>query len=95
MNYDCLYNKFLADCGSPNFNLPPITIDDTPHLHKRARYTPDMLPYTISVASVNSVSTLTTSYDSPKTLLLTSDDPNTLHAMNKYDTYNYRVHKGY
>ena len=40
-----------------------------------------MIPYTISVASENDFSTLITPYDSPD--LLPSDDPNTLHVINK------------
>ena len=28
--YDCFNNPFTADCGSPAFHLPPITIDDIP-----------------------------------------------------------------
>ena len=37
--YDCFNNPFTADFGSPYLNLPPITINDRPHPHKRARYT--------------------------------------------------------
>ena len=74
-------------------NVPPVTIDDRPFPHKRARYFPDLLPDTILVASGNSVSTFTTPYDSPD--LLPSDDPNTLHVMNKYEPFIGRVHIGY
>ena len=72
--------------------LPPITIDDRPCPHKRARYTLDLLPAAISVASENSVSNLTTPSDSPD--LLPSDDPNTLHVMNKDAPFQGRVHRG-
>ena len=51
-----------------------------------------MLPYAISVASENYVSTFTTPYDSPDILL--SDDPNTLHSMEKDVTFRGRVNRG-
>ena len=60
-------------------NLPLITFNDRPHPHKRARYTPDLLPDAISVASDNYFNNLTTPYDSPD--ILTSNDSNTLHVM--------------
>ena len=71
--------------GIPYFHLPPITIDYRPPLHKRARYTPDLLPAAISVASENYVSTLTTTSYSPD--IFPSDDPNTLHVMKKDMTW--------
>ena len=71
------------------------TINDIPSLHKRACYTPDLIPATISVASKNSVSTLTTPYDSPQLLLVTSYDINHRHAMKKYEPYRGRVKIGY
>ena len=58
--YDCFNNPFTADFGIPATHLPPITIDDRPPPHKRARYTPNLLPDIISVASKNSVGNLTT-----------------------------------
>ena len=91
--YECFNNPFTDDFGSPALNLPPITFDDIPHLHKRASYTPDLLPADISVASENAFSTLTTSSDSPD--LLTSDDPNTRHGMKKGVPFQGRVHRGY
>ena len=63
-------------------NLPPITFYYRPLPHKRARYTPDILTYAISVSSENYFSTLTTPYDFPD--LLPYNDPNTLHVVNKY-----------
>ena len=74
--YYCFINTLPAHCGSPDLNLPPKTIDDIPCSYKRARYTPDLLTVTISVASENYVSTLTTPSDLPRVLLLPSDDPN-------------------
>ena len=74
--YDCLNNTFPDDCGIPALNLPHRTLDDIPLPHKISCYTPDLIPATISFASENSVSTLTTPSDSPKLLLLPSDDPN-------------------
>ena len=32
--YDRSNNPFTADCGRPDLNTPPITIDDTSHPHK-------------------------------------------------------------
>ena len=50
-----------------------------------------MIPDAISVASENSVSTLTTTYDLPQFLILTSDDPNPLRSMKKYDIYHGKI----
>ena len=61
--------------------------------HKRSRYTPDQLPAAISVASENSVSTLTTPSDSPD--ILPSDNPNTLYVINKDAPFEVRVNRGY
>ena len=48
--YDCFNNHFTDEFVSPALHLPPITIDDRPRPHERARYTPDLLPSAISVA---------------------------------------------
>ena len=91
--YDCFNNPFTDDFGSPALNLPPATFDDRTRPHKRARYTPDLLLATISVASENSVSTLTTpSYSLD---LLPSYNPNTLHVMKKDVPVKGRFHRGY
>ena len=82
--YDCFNNTFRSDFIIPDINLPPINIDDRSRPHKIACYTPYLLPDTISVASENSVSNLTTPSDSPHILLITSDNPNPPHIMNKY-----------
>ena len=74
-------------------HLPPITIDDRPPPPKRARYVPNLLPDTISVASENTVSTLTTPSDFPDNL--PTDGPKTLHVMKKYVPVKGRVHRGY
>ena len=66
--YDCFNNPFTADCGSPAMHLPSITINDRPPPPKRARYAPNLLPATISVASEKSVSTLTNPSDLPDIL---------------------------
>ena len=60
---------------------------------KKACYTPDLLPAAISVASENSVSTLTTPSDLPD--ILPTDYHNTLHVMEKYMPLEGRVHRGY
>ena len=58
----------------------PLMIDPPPP--KRARYAPNLLPATISVASENSVSTLTTPSDLPD--ILPTDGPKNLHVLKKY-----------
>ena len=91
--YDCFNDSFTADFGSPDLHLPPIIIDDRPRPHKRAQYTPDLIPAVISVASENYVINLTTLSDSPG--LLTSDDHKTLHVIKKYVPLKGRVDSGY
>ena len=76
-------------------NLSPITIYDRPIPHKRARYTPDLLPATIYVVSRKYVITLTTPSYSPQLLLLSSGDPNHHCVMNKDEAYRGRVKRGY
>ena len=75
--YDCFKNSFPVDFGIPDLNLPPMPIDNSPHLNKRARHTPDPLPAAIYVDSKKSVSTLTTPCYSPQVILLTSYAPKT------------------
>ena len=91
--YECFNNPFTAYFGSPALNLPPITIDDTPPPHKRAQYTPDLLPDEIYVVSEKYFSTLTTPSNFPD--LLPSDNTNTLHVMKKYVTFKGRVNREY
>ena len=89
--YDCFNNISTSNFGIPDLNLPPITIDDIPRPHKRARYTPDLLPAAISVASENPVSNLTTPSDSKQLFILPSDDPKPPHAIMKYEPYRGKV----
>ena len=93
--YDCFNNLFPCYCGSPALNLPPITINDSPHQDKRYRYPPDLLLAAISVASENSAGTLTTPSDSPQVIVLTSDDPDPHHAIKKDNPGHSRVERGY
>ena len=90
---DWLNKPFIDEFSSPPLNLPPITFDDRPRPHKRSRYTPDLLPYAISVASENYFSTLITS--SVSTDLLPSDAPNNLHFIKKYEPFLDRTKIGY
>ena len=60
---------------------------------KRARYAPNLLPATISVASEKSVSTLTTPYDLPD--ILPNDGQKNVHVLKKGLPVNGRVHRGY
>ena len=62
--FECFNNTFLVDCGKTYLNLPPMTINDSPHTYKRAGYTSDTLTYAIYVTSGNSVITVTTPFDS-------------------------------
>ena len=89
--YDCFDNPFTDEFGSPSFNLPPVTVNDIPLPHKRSQYTLDMLPATISVISVDSVSNFITLSYLPD--LLPSDGHNTLHVMNKYVPFQGRLHR--
>ena len=93
--YDCFNNIFTAFFVSLAQGITPITIDDKALPHKRDIYTLDLLRASISVASENSGSNLTTPSDSPPLLLLTSDYPNPPHTMNKYKTYDSKVEIGY
>ena len=49
--YECFDDSFTDDFGIPALNLPQITIDNIPCSHKRALYTPDLLPVSIYVTS--------------------------------------------
>ena len=49
--YEFFCDPFTDVFGSPYLNLTPITIDDRPLPHKRSRYTPDLIPAAIYVAS--------------------------------------------
>ena len=89
--YDWSNNHFPDYCVSPALNLPPITIDNSPRLHKRYHYTPYLLPAAISVASENYVSTLTAPYYLPQILLLPYNDTNTPQNMNEDEPYHGRV----
>ena len=91
MIYYLLNNPFTADCGSPALNINPITIDDITSMNNRYRYTPDLIPAAISVASENFVGTLATPYDSPPPLLIPYDDPILPHEMRKDQPYCVRV----
>ena len=81
--YDFFDNIFPDYFGSLELNLPPITIDDRPRLHKISRHTLDLLPVDISVASENSLSTFTTLSDSIRLFLLPLNYNNPLRAIMK------------
>ena len=93
--YDCFKNPFPDDCGRPSLNLSLIHIDDSTQTDKRYCYNPDMLPDAIYIASVKSIITLTTTYDPPKVMLLTSDSINTYLGINKYKPCCGRVKRWY
>ena len=87
MDYYCFNDPFLDHVGSPDLNLPPITIDDIPLPDKISHYNPDLLPDAISVASEKYVSNLTTPYYSPQVIVLTYDDPNPHYVMKNYNPF--------
>ena len=87
--FDFFSDTFTDDFGSPDLNIPPITIGNRSCPHKRACYIPDLLLAAISVVSENYVSNLNTPADSPD--FLPSDDPNPIHAMNKDEPYHGRL----
>ena len=62
-------------------------------MHKRSRYTQDLLPGNFSVSSEKSVSNLTTTSDSPD--ILPYYDLNTLYVMKKYIPLLCRTKIGY
>ena len=64
--YYWLNNPFSVDSGTPDLDLHPILIDDSPHLNKRYQYTSDPLPDDIYVTSGESVSKLITPSNSPQ-----------------------------
>ena len=76
MVYYCFIIPFPVGCGVPYFNLPHMTIYDSPRPKTISHYTPDLFPASIPVASENFIITLTTPFDSPKYNLLTSYYPN-------------------
>ena len=90
--YECFNNFFTDDFSSPALNLPPMIFDDTPHPHKRARYTPYLISAAIYISLGNYFSTLTTPYDFPD--ILPSDNPNSIRVMNIYVPVLDRVHRG-
>ena len=67
----------MVDCDSPALNLPSMPINDSFRPNKISWYTPNILPYEISVAYVNSASTFTTHYYLPQFILLTPYAPYT------------------
>ena len=34
--YDCFKNPIPVDCGSPDLNIPPMTMEDSPRQNKKA-----------------------------------------------------------
>ena len=93
--YEFSNNYFPDDLCRPVLNLPPIPIDDSSCLDKLSQYTPDLLPYTISFSSENSVITLTAPYDYPKLLVPNSDYINPQHNTNKENPVHSKVKRGF
>ena len=71
--YGLLIKPFMGDCDSTALNLPSMPIDDSFRPKIISCYTTDIIPYDISVASVNSVVTFTTPSYFPQFILLTSE----------------------
>ena len=83
--YDCFGDSFSVYCGSPTLNTPPMPLYNSSRLNKRACYYFDLLPADIYVATVKSVSILTTYYVSPRVTLLNSYNHNTHHIITRED----------
>ena len=79
--YDCFGNHFPVYCGIPYLNILPIPIYDSPRMNKRSGYTPDMIPYSVYVASGNYISTFTAPSETPQVIVLTSDSTGTNHII--------------
>ena len=78
--YACFNISFPVDCNNPDLNLPPVPIAYSPFPNKVTWYTPDPIPYFISVAYEKSVSNFATPCDPPQDILLTYDPLNTYHT---------------
>ena len=78
---DYFDKPFPVGCGGTDFNLPPMTIDDSSIPNKRAHYTSDLLPADIYVASEKYIITLAAPYDSSQVILPSSDAPSTDHIV--------------
>ena len=63
--YDCFNNKFEFSCGTPDLNIYPMPIYDSPHLKKTSLHTSNILPDTIYVASENSYNHFTRPCEQP------------------------------
>ena len=81
--YDFFNNNFTFDCVISALNIPPISIDDTPHKNKRAKYTYDFLPDNIHFASGNSLGTFTWPYESPSNAFNICDITEMVHNMTR------------
>ena len=84
--YDYFNNPFTDYFGRTDLNLPPITIEDRTHPHKRAYHTPSILLVPISVSSENSVSTLTNLSEYAQLFILPTNDPKNIHAIMNDET---------
>ena len=95
MVYECFNNHFPYHGGSPDLNIPPITIDDITSPDKIACYTPDLIPDAIFISSEKYVSTLTTPYDYSQVRVITSDELKAHHPTKKDNPVHGKVQIGY
>ena len=79
--YDCSKKTFTVYCDSKDLNIPGMPLNESYIPNKRACYTLDQLPYTVYVASGNSVRTLNTPSESPPDIPLSYDVPSTDHTI--------------
>ena len=93
--FDCFNDPFPNKCGISALNLPPVTIDDSPHPKKTSHYTSGPLLATIYVASKNSVGTLTSPCESPTLHFFGSKTPATDHNMMKDEKFCETRQRGY
>ena len=79
--YDCFNNPFAVYCGITYLNIPPMLVDDCPCPKKKSPIYPWSTSGCHFVAPGKSVITLTNYCYSLQFIFLTSNDPNTNHAI--------------
>ena len=71
--YECFKTPLTVDCGTPYFNIPPMTIDVSTHPNRGSLYTSDTLPVSVYVSSKNYVINLTAPCEPPNIFSFITD----------------------
>ena len=71
--YECFKTSLTVDCGTPYFNIPPMTIDVSTHPNRGSLYTSDTLPVSVYVSSKNYVINLTAPCEPPNIFSFITD----------------------